>query len=391
MSEKDENRNVEEQSEQFRYQWNYSLQNQHEKAFLQKKKKRSVLTFSLAMLLSFLLCFGAIAAALFIDDGGTSNVPVQNVSNNTEQVVAKLLPQTVLISAAVDGGVSYGTGFFIRESGYIATNYHIVEGADVIEITLYSGMVKRATVVGYSYADDLAVLKISGNYYPTVTIGTSATVFAGTSVIAVGNPSGSQYSWTVTQGIVSNPYRTIVLSDNYEMIEMDMMQFDATVNGGNSGGPLCNLNGEVIGIVTRKHNSLDGIAMAIPIDGAMEILNAIIQNGNANGVVSSVSRTRPLLGITGTTIHKGEQYYYNDVEYTAAYDGVLIVGLSDVGAAIDKVCVGDILITFAGVRTSTMEDLTNILYSCKPGQTVALSVWRNGSIVEMTLTFASRR
>ena len=386
MSEKDENRTVEEQGAEYRYQWNYALQNQHEKAFLQKKKKRSVLTFSLAMLLSFLLCFGAIAAALLLDDDDSSLTPMQNVNDNTEQVVAKLLPQTVLISVAIDNGVTYGTGFFIRENGYIATNYHVVDGADAIEVTLYSGMVKRATLVGYSYADDLAVLKISGNYYPTASIGSSASVVAGTTAIAVGNPSGNQYPWTV-----SNPFRTIVISDQYEMIELDMIQFDTPVNSGNSGGPLCNAYGEVIGIVTRKHATLNGIGMAIPIDGAMEILNAIIQNGNANGVVSSVSRTRPLLGIPGATIHKGEQYYYNDVEYTAAYDGVLIVGLSDVGAAIDKVCVGDILITFAGVRTSTMEDLTNILYSCKPGQTVSFSVWRNGSIIEMTLTFASRK
>ena len=295
----------------------------------------------------------------------------------------------MLISVEIDGNVSYGTGFFIHENGYIATNFHVIEGASQIQVTLYSGISKKATVVGSSPSDDLAVIKISGTGYPTARIGNSDAVVAGATAIVVGHPLGAQYPWTVTQGIISFTHRQALFSTDYEIIEMTLMQFDAPVNGGNSGAPVCNDRGEVIGIATRKHASLEGVGMALPINGAIEILNAIMTTGSADGVVSQISKTRPLLGITGATVKVGDPYYDGDIQHTAGHDGVLILGISDTGAAINLVELGDIIISLNGLPIASMEDLTAALYGCKSGQTITIERWRNGAVIEQTVTFPS--
>jgi S1-C subfamily serine protease len=131
--------------------------------------------------------------------------------------------------------------------------------------------------------------------------------------------------------------------------------------------------------------------MALPINGAMEILNAIIETGSADSVVSKISKSRPLLGITGASVKVGDPYYDQNQEYFAERDGVLILGISETGAAINDVKVGDILTSFNGLPIISMEDLTNVLYTCKPGQTVTLGLWRNGEDVTVTVTFEQRK
>ena len=336
-------------------------------------------------ILVFTLCIAALFVAMSWDDGAEAQTP--QGASVAERVALELSPQTVLITSQVDGSVSYGTGFFIRKNGYIATNYHVVEDAENIQVTLYSGASQKATLIGYSSTDDLAVLKISGNNYPVVTIGNSNEVVTGATVIAVGHPLGNQYPWTVTQGIISYPERTFTTTSNIGICDVCMIQFDAPVNIGNSGGALCNAKGEVIGIVSRKQTGYEGLGFAIPINGAMEILNAIVETGSADHIVSTVSRFRPLLGVTVSPIAKGEIYYFNGVEYTATHDGAIVVSLSSTGAAIDKMKVGDIIISLAGMPVSDLDTMTEILYTLKPGQTVSYAVSRDGTVIEGTLTF----
>ena len=165
-----------------------------------------------------------------------------------------------------------------------------------------------------------------------------------------------------------------------------MIQTDTALNQGNSGGPLCNAKGEVIGVVTRKMGNFEGISYAIPINGAMEILNQIVKTGSAEGVVSKVTKVRPLIGITGGTIAKGDTYIFGGQTVTADRDGVLVSSVSEGGAAYGLLKVQDIILALDGERVENMEEMTQLLYGYKVGDRVEFTVWRDGAEVKVTIT-----
>ena len=359
------------------YQWDYGAQQRHDQEMIKKQRKKGIRTFAIVMSVAFALTLALLIGVLWL---GIGTGPKEMT---TAEVAAKVLPQTVLITAQNNTGISYGTGFFIREDGYIATNWHVVaEAPDDITVTLYSGETKKATLRGYSIGDDLAVLKISGQGYSAVTIGDSDAAEVGSKAIAVGNPSGPVYAWSVTEGVVSAKQRTLSSSDSVAAYDSVMMQMDTPVNSGNSGGPLCNAYGEVIGIITRKSTDAENIGFAIPINGAIKILNHIIENGTANGIVSEITRTRPLLGISCRTIKVGEAY---DSGFSTV-NGTLIVSVESNSVLAGKVQKNDIITSFNGSRVSSLEDLTAILYQCKPGQKVNFEIVRNGTTLQKTVT-----
>ena len=338
------------------------------------------------MSVSFLVCFALLVGVILLGNAKEPYQPIEPLA--TEEIAELVLPQTVLIVVESDDGVGYGTGFFIRENGYIATNHHVIDGAKKIEVVLYSGEIKSAELVGSSVPDDLAVLKISGRYYPTAVIGDSDLLRVGETAIAVGNPMGTSYAWTTTQGIISATERNVVISGTVATYECKMIQMDTPVNTGNSGGPLCNDRGEVIGIVNRKVEGYDYIGLAIPINGAMEILDAIVETGSADQIESSISKTRPMIGITCRTVTKGEEYTLGKDAYVSEYDGVLVITVDINGAAADKLKTGDIIVSLNGKDVGAMEELTEILYECKLGQTVSFEAIRNGESINGTITFA---
>ena len=395
-----ENENLEEQcptheagesDPSYRYRWSYADQRAFE-AQQQKKRKRSgIVTYAVVMTAVFLLCFVMLAATLIWYGSGEGTGTVNVMS--TSEVAEAVKPSTVLIYASNQTSYGYGTGFFITSNGYIATNCHVVKGFTNIEVTLYSGNVTKAELVGYSEADDLAVLKISGINHPAVKVGDSNLVKVGDTAIAIGNPSGSDASWTTTQGIISALDREVVVTGSQSIEELTMIQTDAPVNPGNSGGPLCNDRGEVIGVVTRKLSDYEGIGLAIPINGAMEILNAIMEKGNADGVDSSVSKVRPTIGITGGTIKAGGTYTVTSPagvqQFVAERDGVLVSTVSKTGAAAGKLQMKDIIIAFGGVSVSDMEELTELLYQYKVGDTVSITVWRDSAEVTVEITLGA--
>ena len=385
MLENNQKQSEEVQEKEYSFYWNYEEQTRFDEDQRQKNRRKSIVTYAIVISLVFILCIGALFAAMMLDDRGPE---IQYTGTSpAERVAMELSAQTVLITAQMDANVSYGTGFFIRKNGYIATNYHVVDGAQNITVTLYSGVSQKATLVGYSSTDDLAVLKISGNNYPVVSIGDSDDVMTGSTVIAVGHPLGAQYPWSVTQGIISFPQRTFTVTNEVAICDVLMMQFDAPVNIGNSGGALCNARGEVIGVISRKQTGYEGLGFAIPINGAIEILDAIVETGSADHIVSKVSRSRPLLGVSVSAIEKGDIYSLGGVEYTASHTGVIVVSLSNSGAAINKMKVGDIIISLDGKPVTDLDTMTEILYGCKPGKTVSYSISRNGEIIEDTITF----
>ena len=368
---------------QYLYQWDYGTQLRRDREALKAKRQRGVKTFAIVMSITFAIALVLLLGLLLI--GNHFKIPM-----STEKVAAKVMPQTVLITAESADGVSYGTGFFITQDGYIATNWHVVDSSTKITVTLYSGETKNATLKGYSRADDLAVLKISGQGYSAVTIGDSDDTPVGSVAIAVGNPLGPTYAWSVTEGIVSAKNRVLTVSDGVMTHEMVMMQVDTPVNPGNSGGPICNAYGEVIGILTRRSTEAESVGFALPINGAIKIINAIIEKGTASGIVSELSKSRPTLGISGITVKVGETYYLPDNTKRHAYaDGVAVLEVESGSAASGILKKGDIIIAIDGQSISNIEDLTRILYQCKTGQKVTVTFVRDGSTRSKELTFKS--
>ncbi len=356
------------------YRWNYAEQKAFDEQASQKARRRGGMTYAIVMTVAFLACFVLLAGLLIWNEVGARlglGDPLTAV-----EVAEEVKPATVLIYSKNSKGYSYGTGFFIREDGYIATNYHVVGGFDEITVTLLDSSVYTATVVGYSESDDLAVLKIRGSNYPTVRLGNSDAVRVGETAIAIGHPSGANAAWTTTQGIISALNRQVeVAGEGSGAKRMTMLQTDAPVNPGNSGGPLCNDRGEVIGIVTRKASDYEGMGMAIPINGAMEILNAIIKDGNADGVNSSVSTVRPTVGITCRAVDKGD--VLDDGSY-ATVAGIYVSEVSVASGAYGVIKAGDIITALDGKAIRTPDALSAQLYNYRAGDTVTFLVMRAG-------------
>lgn len=374
------------------YRWNYGEQCAYEARIKQQKRRHGVMVYAIVMTAVFLLCFAMLTGAL-VWYGSNPPMDTETETESAELSVGDVAeivnPTTVLIYAANKDSYAHGTGFFLRENGYIATNYHVLEGRDYYSVTLYDGKELEAKLVGYSVADDLAILKIEGSGYPVLAVGDSDQIRVGDVAIAVGNPSGPDASWTTTQGIISALNREVTLEGSTSIETLTMIQTDAALNPGNSGGPLCNGRGEVIGIVTLKLSENEGISFAIPINAAMEILNAIIKDGNADNVNSSVSKVRPTIGIQGGTVHVGDEFTYMGQKYTAERNGVIVSSVSATGAAKNALQVTDIIVAFDGKPIQTMEDLIEVLYTYRVGDRVSITVWRNGAEVTVSVTLGA--
>lgn len=379
----------------YTYRWNYADQCAYEERQKKQEKKHGAAVYSIVMISAFALCFAILCAVLIFYYRGTLK-PINDWNSaamSTGEVADAVTPATVLIRAENAESGGYGTGFFLTENGYIATNYHVIRSYTEIWVTLYSGTEVSATLIGYSEADDLAVLKIAGTGYPTVKIGNSDYIKIGDTAIAIGNPSGEDASWTTTKGIISATQRKVTVTgfNGNSTVELTMLQTDAPVNPGNSGGPLCNDRGEVIGVVTRKMTNYESIGLALPINGAMEILNEIIKSGNANAITSTISRERPSLGITGMTVEKGKSYDIivdgKPQKKKADAAGVMVMSVLETGAAYQKLSDYDIITAADGKAVDSIEALTELLYDYKSGDQIELTVMRSGTEQRIKIRF----
>lgn len=391
MSEREKQELNEPKNEDYRYRWNYGDQCAWENQNQKKIKSRGAWIYALVMVSVFASCLALLVGVLvwYHEDEPTDQMPPASENNalwTVAEVSERVTPSTVLIYASASSTSGYGTGFFIRSDGYIATNYHVVQNKRNIQVTLYSGESVDAKLIAYSQPDDLAVLKIAGTNYPTVTIGDSDALRVGELAIAIGNPSGKDASWTTTHGIISALERGVTVTGNGTIEEMAMIQTDAPVNPGNSGGPLCNAKGEVIGIVTRKLSDYEGIGFAIPINGAMKILNTIVETGSADGIESTLTKVRPTIGIKVYDIEKGETYQDSrGNEYTAEKSGVMISSVERNGSAYGILQAGDIIIGMNDQTVQNQNDLLEILYRHEVGDEVSITVWRLGEAATFKL------
>ena len=318
-----------------------------------------------------------------------SAVSVKSVDGQTLMTPAEVYAATVnsvvsincsAVSTNIFGqkveSASSGSGFVITQDGYIVTNQHVVSGASSVNVTLYNGDTYPATVVGGDSDYDVAVLKIEATGLQAVTLGKSADVNVGDTVMAIGNPLG-ELTFSMSQGIVSCCDRAI----NVDGTPFNMIQVDASINPGNSGGPLMNLYGEVVGIVSAKYSTyssttVEGLGFAIPIDDVKSIITDIMENGAVTG--------KAYMAVTvGTMNSQMAAQYSIDID-----QGVFVYSVVKGGAG-DKagLRLGDVITKMGDTTLTSRQDLSAALKSYRAGDTATLTVFRDGSYITTDITF----
>lgn len=280
------------------------------------------------------------------------------------EINKEVAPSVVLITGTNMSGTGEGTGMIISDDGYIVTNAHVVEDYSDIKVTLNDDAETEydATLVGYDDTTDIAVLKIDATGLTPVTFGTSSDLEVGQSVVVIGNPLGEEFTGSVTTGIISALDREVEMDDGQVYT---YIQTDAAINSGNSGGPLVNMSGQVIGINSAKIDSsvAEGMGFAIPIDTAIPVINDLIEYGYVTG--------RPYIGISGESINEEYSQYYNLPE------GVHITAIASGSPAADSdLAVDDIITAINGTAVTSIGELNNIKNQSSPGDTVELTVYR---------------
>lgn len=366
-----------------------------------KKTGRKVMAVILIVLLSAGAGFGGGIAAMYYGQGYLGQVPAGSITinpsdriNTAEAIAVKVLPSVVGISTStevtyqsffgeqkgVQNGV--GTGIIVDEKGYILTNSHVISDGTAKEIIvqLTDGREVAGTVLWNDRSIDLAIVKIDATNLVAAELGDSEEVKIGAYAVAIGNPLGLAFDRTVTQGVISGLDRSITVSDGRSQLTMDgLMQTDASINSGNSGGPLLNSAGQVIGINSAKAQSGEGLGFAIPINTAKPIVDEIKTKGEFK---------RSYIGIKGASVSDYLQAYPDAKLGTET--GVFIVQIySDSPAAAAGLREGDIITGLEDKKINTMTQLISGLFKYRPGDTVKLSVIRDQREMNVTVTLTS--
>ena len=270
-----------------------------------------------------------------------------------------------------------GSGFILTEDGYILTNYHVIENSSSVQVTTYDNTSYSASIVGYDESNDIAVLKIDATGLTPVVLGSSDDLYVGDEVMAIGNPLG-ELTFSLTVGYVSALDREVTLSSG---TTMDLIQTDAAINSGNSGGALFNSYGEVVGITNAKYSSssssgsasIDNIGFAIPINHVKNIITSIIEKGYI---------VKPYIGVSVTTV-SSEMVSYGLPQ------GAAIKAVSENSPAAEcGLKINDIITAIDDTAIDSPSALTAALSTgYKAGDTATLTVIRNQQEVKLTITF----
>lgn len=264
-----------------------------------------------------------------------------------------------------------GSGVIVKDDGYIATNYHVIQGANKVEVTLHNGESYPARIVGSDPTNDIAVIKIDAKDLTTAAIGDSSTVDVGDLAVAIGNPLG-QLGGTATTGIISALDRTL----DVEGTTLTLLQTDAAINGGNSGGGLFNSKGELIGIVESKASAVgvEGLAFALPINNVSGIINDLIENGGS----AQVTAGTPAVGVVISEVSEDNARYYG-----LESAGVYIAQVTGENARNAGFQEKDRIVSFNGKEVSSSNEFITLVRKCKIGDTVTVVVNRNGQQIEI--------
>lgn len=272
-----------------------------------------------------------------------------------------------------------GSGFIVDSNGYIVTNSHVIGDGNYknITVSLIDGSIETGNVLWYDTNLDLAIVKINKTRLPAAELGNSDELMVGEPAVAIGNPMTLDLERTVTQGIISGLNRSIQFEDG-TVIE-PLIQTDASINSGNSGGPLFNAKGQVIGINTAKMTSAEGLGFAIPINIIKPVLTQVVTGGTFIPVY---------VGITGMDIETYEMLY--GVDLMADYGVIIIETMKDSPAREAGLQPNDVIIEIDGKKTEYMVDIQKKLYEYQDGDKSEFKILRNGEELKLVLTLRNR-
>lgn len=356
------------------------------KDFLTSKIFLAISTFLLGILIMYVI---------MSTNNGTvvQKVTNENIKTTTIEEVSDLknainnvYESSIYIEVSSNRGViSSGSGFVYKQDdkyGYILTNYHVIDNGTKFEVIFTDGTEAEAKLISGDEYYDIAVLKIDKNKIKKVsTIGDSSNLELGDTVFTVGAPLGKEYMGTITKGIVSGINRMVSVELGSGSYLMEVIQTDASINSGNSGGPICNIKGEVIGITSSKlmGDGIEGMGFAIPINSVMDVI------GNLE---SGDTITRPYLGVqlVDLTNTFALQYYYGinigkDVEFGA------VLSYIEEGKPADKAGleVGDVIVEIEGEKVDDVSHFKYVLYKHKVGDAVKIKYYRENKLKETTV------
>jgi S1-C subfamily serine protease len=276
-------------------------------------------------------------------------------------------------------GQSMGSGFIIDSNGYIVTNSHVIGDGkyEKITVSLIDGSTEVGEVLWYDTTLDLAIVKINRTGLPTVEFGDSDELKVGEPAVAIGNPMTLDLERTVTQGIISGLNRSVAF-ENGTVIE-PLIQTDASINSGNSGGPLFNAQGQVIGINTAKMSTAEGLGFSIPINTAKPIVDQILKDGKLSTVY---------VGVKGVDVETYETALGIDV--AAEYGVVIIETTNNSPAAEAGLKPGDVITAIDGDKIKSMSDLKRNLYEYKENDNAEITIMRNGQEQKVTMTLKNK-
>ncbi len=310
---------------------------------------------------------------LDLSDATGSELTVAQIVDKNENAVVEIVVSgtTQNIWGQLQPMQGAGSGVIVSEDGYIATNHHVIAGANKVQVTLHNGETYAARIVGSDQSNDIAVIKIDAKGLTTATIGDSSTVDVGDLAVAIGNPLG-QLGGTATTGIISALDRTL----DIEGTTLTLLQTDAAINGGNSGGGLFNSKGELIGIVESKASAVgvEGLGFALPINTVSPLINDMIKNGGS----TQTANATPAVGIVISDVSEENARYYG---LEAA--GVYIAQVTDENAMRAGFQERDRIVSFNGKEVSTSSDFITLVRQCKVGDTVSVVVSRDGQEIEI--------
>ncbi|MBQ7801481.1 MAG: trypsin-like peptidase domain-containing protein [Oscillospiraceae bacterium] len=312
-----------------------------------------------------------------------SGSPVSSAEGLTpSQVYAQNVDSVVLISSEVTStsvygqttGTATGSGFILTSDGYVVTNHHVIDGANSVTVSTSDAQQYTAEIVGSDSTNDVALLKVNATDLPAVTVGSSDALIVGDQVVAIGNPLGELTS-TMTVGYVSAKDRDVTTDGT----TINMLQTDVAINSGNSGGPLFNMKGEVVGITTAKYSgssasgaTIEGIGFAIPIDDVSGIIDSLRQYGYVTGAYLGVL-VRPVDSDTASMYGLPMGSYVESVTAGSCAEAA-------------GVQAKDIIIGLGGYDVESNTDLTRALRKFEAGDTTTIRVYRGGQELTLTIT-----
>lgn len=411
------------------YRWEYDQQCIHDAKESKQKRHNGLRNYAIVMSVAFVAAIALLVGVFFIEPPKNTTDPSTPVAS-LDDLYKVCYPSYVAISIVSEYGTSgAGSGIVMTADGYIATNYHVVEDAKAISVILYDGTTVDADYVDGDEINDIAIIKVAKQDLTPAKIGSSDNTRVGEQVMAIGTPHSINYRGTMTSGYISATNRRYAAQNENGTIQkvVALLQTDTSVNPGNSGGPLFNMKGEVIGIVSMKiaGSQYEGLGFAIPIDGVIDMLNDIIENGELTIPNGGSAYEGAALGITGMSTIKdttyllaGDKIYITHLNekgeicvtdifensipvtdedalaamditdyelYTAPATGVTVTNTNPAFDSSKKLKPFDVIITANGISCNFIETLQEVISTCRVGDKLNLEVWRDGEIISVSV------